>query len=206
VAEQKTLSQPSGATNKKLALIGVLAVVLIGILYAQYGTSFGGEGAEESSGALAIRRPTRPRSAKSVEQQSTAETQDGPSAEWLIKSVDQRPWKSPPLSDVVKYDPFALPAAFPQPMVVTDAGVVSPDGTVIAADATIDADKQAAALAKIESKLAELQQKGVRVIIQGRKQATAVIGDRTVQVGDDVDGFTVKAIQADGVVVERKLN
>jgi hypothetical protein len=32
-----------------------------------------------------------------------------------------------------------------------------------------------------------------------------MIGDRTLHVGDEIDGFTITAIEADGVRVERKI-
>jgi hypothetical protein len=205
VGNQQSLAQKSGVSNKQKVLIGVLAMLLVTILYAQYGRSLSGEAADEASGTLASRRPSRSLAANSAGQPA-GEKADGQSAEFLIKTVDRREWKSPALSDVTRYDPFALPAAFPQPVVFAGPGLTTPEGVLIEDDGTVDADQRAAALAKVELKLAELQQRGVRVIIQGRKQATAVIGDRTVHVGDDVDGFTVKAIQADGVVVERKLD
>ena len=44
MANEKSLSQQLGASPKKLALIGVLAVLLAAVLYAQFGASLlGGE-------------------------------------------------------------------------------------------------------------------------------------------------------------------
>jgi hypothetical protein len=149
-------------------------------------------------------RPAR-RASANAKGDSKATSAESKSPEFLLESVDRRQWKAPALDEVSRYDPFALPAAFPQPVVTTFSGVKSADGTVVTADASEDAESQAELIAESQAKLAELQQRGVRVIIQGKKQATAVIGDRTVHVGDDVDGFTVTAIHSDGVVVERKL-
>jgi hypothetical protein len=50
-----------------------------------------------------------------------------------------------------------------------------------------------------------LQERGVNVIVRGRDEYVAMIGNRTVHVGDDIDGFTVTAIEPDGVRVERKI-
>jgi hypothetical protein len=204
VAEQKTNNRQLGATPGKLALIGVLAVMLVAALYVQFAPS--GEDVPEigaTSPAPAKQRPSASRPAASEAEKGNAEAK---SQEWLIETVDRRQWKSPPLADVARYDPFALPAAFPQPVSSADIGPGSPEDGVISADATMSEDLRAQTIADVEEKLAELKQRGVRVIIQGRNRAAAVIGDRTVHVGDVVDGFTVKAIKAEGVVVERKLD
>jgi hypothetical protein len=203
VAEQKTLAQQAGASPKKLALIGVLAVILLGVLYYQFAPSGGDDPAETPRTARAERLPRSASATAKGTGKSAAD--DGKSPEFLLESVDRRQWKAPALETVARYDPFALPAAFPQPVAPSLPGVKGADGVIVAADATVDAESQAETIAESQAKLAELKQRGVRVIIQGKKQATAVIGDRTVHVGDDVDGFTVKAIQPDGVVVERKL-
>jgi hypothetical protein len=204
VAEQKTLAQQTGASPQKLALIGVLAVILLGVLYIQFRPSEGEAPSESPRTARTERAPRR--SSATATTGRDAAPDDGKSPEFLLETVDRRQWKAPALGEVVRYDPFALPAAFPQPVVATQLGSKGADGTVIAADASLDIESEAEAIAELQTKLTELQQRGVRVIIQGKKHATAVIGDRTVHVGDDVDGFTVKAIQPDGVVVERKLD
>jgi hypothetical protein len=204
VAEQKTLAQQTGASPQKLALIGVLAVILLGVLYVQFRPSDDEVPVEAPRTAQAGRAPRRS-SAATKASRETAPT-DGKAPEFLLESVDRRQWKAPALDEVVRYDPFALPAAFPQPVVAAQFGARGADGVVVAAETSDNIESEADAIAELQSKLAELQQRGVRVIIQGKKHATAVIGDRTVHVGDDVDGFTVKAIQPDGVVVERKLD
>jgi hypothetical protein len=80
-----------------------------------------------------------------------------------------------------------------------------PDGVIVAAEGEMTEEERTQNVQEIQAKLAELKERGVRVIINA-KDAVAVIGDRTVHVGDDLEGFTVKAIQSDGVVVERKLD
>ena len=53
--------------------------------------------------------------------------------------------------------------------------------------------------------LAALQARGVNVIVRGRNEYVAMIGDRTLHVGDEFEGFTITAIEPDGVRVERKI-
>lgn len=203
MANEKSLARQLGATPQKLAVIGVLAVVLVGVLYMQFGGSLGRATVDQDVSARAPRGPGQGASARHGEAEDMT-TESGAKQEWLLASVERRPWKAPALGDVVRYDPFALPAAFPQPAATGVVGIGMAEAGVESADANSEELRRAEAIAAVQAKLQELQQRGVRVIIQGRRQA-AVIGDRTVHVGDDVDGFTVKAIKSDGVVVERTL-
>ena len=52
--------------------------------------------------------------------------------------------------------------------------------------------------------LEELKQRGVHVIVSKNDQYVAMIGDRMIHVGDEINGFTVTAIDPEGVRVERK--
>ena len=122
----------------------------------------------------------------------------------VTAAFDETKWKSPELTMVVAYDPFALPSAFPQP-VRTAAGGQAVDGDD-GSDAETAAAKLAEAIESLQTELRALQERGVHVIIRGRDQYVAMIGDRTVHVGDEINGFTVTAIEPDGVRVERKLS
>jgi hypothetical protein len=51
-----------------------------------------------------------------------------------------------------------------------------------------------------------LKQQGVHAIIKREREYVAIIGDKEVHVGDEIDGFTVIAIDADGVRVATDLN
>ncbi|HEY3391943.1 MAG TPA: hypothetical protein VGK58_04510, partial [Lacipirellulaceae bacterium] len=107
------------------------------------------------------------------------------------------------LSVVVAYDPFALPPAFPN----SPASVASRSAKGAAVEATEagDADQLAEHLESLRMELEQLQQRGVQVIVRGRDQYVAMIGDRTIHVGDEISGFTVTAIEPDHVRVERKV-
>jgi hypothetical protein len=125
--------------------------------------------------------------------------------EWFVGTIDGDRWKPPQLADVVRYDPFALPAAFPQPVIATVEGTGAGGANAGITDRESAAELLSQEIARLESELKRLQQQGVRVIVGGDKQAAAVIGDRMIRVGDDIQGFTVIAIEPDGVRVERKL-
>ena len=108
------------------------------------------------------------------------------------------------MTAVTAYDPFALPRTFPQPAkAATDTKSAAAD-KLIAAAAADDAKKLAEAVEKLRMQLKELEERGVHVIIRERDQYAAMIGDRMLHVGDEINGFTVTAIDPSGVSVERK--
>jgi hypothetical protein len=203
VADAQRAKQRSGLTRGKAALIGVLTVVLLVVLYLQYGRS-----SEASSTEPVVRTGRRRPAAAPAKQPPTAATakktqnESGSSAA-VAAVVDETRWKSPSLVEVVDYDPFALPATFPKRSVIDPTGAGG-EGLVAAAAAD-DAKSLAEAIAQLQMQLDELKQRGVHVIVRERDQYVAMIGDRTVHVGDEINGFTVTEIDPTGVRVERKM-
>jgi hypothetical protein len=203
VAETQNKSQKGGLSRGKIALIAVLAVVLLVVLYLQYGGSDAAtsvatksNGNHGRSGAITTKRPSPAPTGKKGQVDSGSPTA-------VAAVVDEAAWKSPKLTDVVDYDPFALPATFPKPPVAELNGAKG-DGLVAAATAN-DAKKMAEAVAELQMQWEELKQRGVHVIVRERDQYTAMIGDRMVHVGDEINGFTITAIDpTNGVHVERK--
>jgi hypothetical protein len=117
-------------------------------------------------------------------------------------AFERTAWKSPDVSTVIGYDPFALPAAFPRPAAATELHG-GPGGTAATSD-TERASQLADTVANLRTKLEELRQRGVHVIVKQQDQYVAIVGDRTIHVGDEINGFTVTAIEPDGVQVEWK--
>jgi hypothetical protein len=212
------LAKRIGLTPGKGAIIGVLAVALVGVVYIQYGSS---DEAAPVVDALPAEAPAPPAQAaaqalpatppqttdvlETTAPEAVTQQQNAVTAGAVTAEFDESKWKSPELTMVVAYDPFALPSAFPQPVRTADGGQVVDGGEVSGADAEAAAAKLAEAIEDLQTKLRALQERGVHVIINGRDQYVAMIGDRTVHVGDEINGFTVTAIEADGVRVERKL-
>jgi hypothetical protein len=202
VAEAKTASKKS-LTRGKAILIGVLAVVLLVILYVQ----FGGAGKKPTS-TVAYRPP---RTAVAVQPASSASNQLTPAVAKLQSNaeasneaavapvIDAAHWKSAKLETIVAYDPFALPAAFPQPPKKVAAGTTAKDN-LIAAAAADEAKRLADAVEKRVKELQELKERGVHVIVGEGDQYVAWIGERKLHVGDEINGFTVTAIDPNGGV------
>jgi hypothetical protein len=199
VANKPTWVKQAGVTPGKLALIGVLAVVLSGVLYLQFGTA----SKKASTSALP---PLAAAESPAVPQESIAlaDTALVPVAGLRKKTGALSSWQSPELVSVVKYDPFALPASFPLPRQIDNETALAQS-----AAQTQDASAQQAALAaertQSESELQGLRQQGVDVIIKRESEYVAIVGDQEVHVGDQINGFTVIAIDADGVQVAKDL-
>jgi hypothetical protein len=215
VADADSPSKKGKLTRGKAILIGVLAVVLLVVLYVQ----FGGRN-EKPSGAAAGYRP--PSAAVAV-QPVTPETKPvtpavasiTPSAPVgkgkdiaVVPMINETHWKSPPLATVVAYDPFALPPAFPQPPKVARGGKSADGKDLIAVAKADDAKRAAEAVEQLHLQLEELKQQGVHVVVRQGDHYVAVVGDRVLHVGDEINGFTVTSIDPadpDGVVhIERK--
>jgi hypothetical protein len=201
VANSSTTVKRGGLSRGKVVLIAVLAVVLVGVLYLQFGGS--GGATPEPKGYVPRRTP-----AVNVANASPATTTDkitnaqNSSTPAIAAVVDAARWKSPDLANVVDYDPFALPATFPKPKAVETAGP-NAEGLVAAAAAD-DEKKKDEARAQLQSELQALKESGVQVIVREGDQYVAMIGDRTLRVGEDIGGFTVTGIDPGGVVVEKK--
>jgi hypothetical protein len=196
VAESKSALQQAGLTRGKAVLIAVLAVVLFGVVYLQYGRSGTGELYPPES-ASQPRLPARtPQAAAVVEEQGEARL------DVAMAEFDEARWHPPELAEVIAYDPFALPPEFPQP----PRAVLDPELAAGGDDSTaaFNAQQLTDAVEQMQQRLAELQQRGVHVIVNLRDEYVAMIGDRTIRVGDEINGFVVTAIEPDGVRVERK--
>jgi hypothetical protein len=192
-----------GLTPPKAILIGVLALVLVGVVYIQYGRSSDNEVFEPvATIATKVATASRPVSSTPTSAGTIKAETDG-STQAALLEIDQSQWKSPELSVVIAYDPFALPSGFPQPpRVATDPRLAS--GDLVASTAAEKAKKMADVLEELRTQLEDLKQRGVHVIVSQNDQYVAVIGDRTIHVGDEINGFTVTEIDLEGVRVEWK--
>ena len=93
-------------------------------------------------------------------------------------------WPEIDLDTVLEHDPF-----YSQRLVASDSKEV----------------EQADSAAKREQEMAELaflRQKGVAMILQNNAGVVAAVGDRTLKIGDVIDGYRVVEIGSDGVVLE----
>jgi hypothetical protein len=190
----------SGVTPAKLVLIGVLAVVLVVVLYLQFGRS-----GETATATL----PT-PTAANPVIEKPTpkaaAEAAPTPTGVPSKKTVVRGNWQTLDIASVIAHDPFALPASFPTPRLGEFESAMVQDDAAAARDEAADRAERESQLKQLQSQLSGLRQQGVHAIIKRDNQYVAIVGDQEIHVGDEINGFTVVAIDADGVRVAHDLS
>jgi len=204
VDEPQRWSKRVGLTRAKAAIVCLLAVAMVAVIYIQYGPTIASEMSTGLARTIRARRAPRPDSAPDSKSENSLPPESGAGG-WPSAAVDPSAWRSPGLAAVLAFDPFALPSGFPRPAQATGDSRSAHDPAVAAEDAELAADQLTDAIESLRMELEELQQRGVRVIIRGRDQYAAMIGDRTIHVGDEISGFTVTAIEPDHVLVERKV-
>jgi hypothetical protein len=188
-----------------LILIGVLAVVLCAVLYIQFGGSL--TWSETTTSALPSPVPLEPEPDAERAAAVPPATDEAIAAEVPRKTaVALDNWHMPDLAAVVQYDPFAMPESFPRLPQGALEGVVAQAGDGAAAEATADQAAFEMEREQTQTQFEGLRQQGVRVIIKREDEYVAIIGDQEVHVGDEIDGFTVIAIDADGVRVAKDLS
>jgi hypothetical protein len=90
------------------------------------------------------------------------------------------------LDVVVRYDPFAIP---------------SWARTAAQVSASLVPSGQTPSVAAREEALAKLQDLGAAVIVEVDGKPLALLGERRVRVGDRVEGYRIKRIDASGIVL-----
>jgi hypothetical protein len=119
--------------------------------------------------------------------------------------MDISKWQPPQLTTVIEYDPFAIPASFPRPQPTDVEAALARLGDHAGEQELADGASMEDRMKDSQAELETLRQLGVQVVLGQRDQYVALIGDRTVRVGDEINGFTVIAIDSDGVRVARDL-
>ena len=193
-----TWNAQAGLTPAKSALIGVLAAVLAAVLYIQLGRDFPGQSVAETARSRRYprRRPIANRRKVRLLQRMCRvrnrwSAKIGSRPTWRRSSttirsrcllhfrIPRRPsWRAP------------SPRARPRP-------IATPRPT----EQRLEAERQ-----QTQGEFNTLRTQGVQVIIKRGDEYVAIIGDEEVRVGDQVEGFTVLAIDADGVKVAKDLS
>lgn len=185
-------------TQGKLILIGVLAVVLVGVVYWNYFRDPPRAGSTAKQPAKAGEQHAK-RSAPAAARQTAPAAGAQPSRPAQGGGGRPRkPWPKFDLADVIARDPFTLPAAFPQPhsSLASAAEIGEPLPSPSPASQTEAATQERA------DTLAAMKQQGVQLVLQNGREYVAKIGDRQVRVGDKIGGLRVVDISLRGVVLE----
>jgi hypothetical protein len=199
VDSKSALKTKTGITPAKLILIGVLSFVLLTVLYIQFGSS------PVETAVAANESPHRHPAAAAAPPAAAKPTDDNKQTTTTVaaamKTEIASNWQTPAVAAAVWYDPFALPPLFPQRVQEAKDNKLAKDALKTDDGAAARAEN----LKKMTTEFGQLQRQGVRVVMQKQDKYVAMIGDKTIHVGDNIDGFTVVAIDADGVRVARDL-
>ncbi len=104
-------------------------------------------------------------------------------------------WPEVDVSECTVYDPFATPEHFlPKPQVHAQ-----PEETAEARQKEVEAAQKRAAQQRA---ISELMEAGVNAVLVGPDRTTALIGTQRLNVGDEIHGHRVVAIEAQGIVLE----
>jgi len=174
-----------GATPGKLALVGVLAVVLVTVIVGQLPDS--------TTTPEVARRPRTPMLNQS--NSTAAANQPRPfHSNSATKSKEQssKPptWPELSLETIVAFDPFATP------LWLSSAGAAAQAGP---ADSSLLTE--AAWRAQKASILKKLQDQGTTIVVITSTDKRATIGSQTVRIGDHIEGFVISDITRQGVVL-----
>ncbi len=170
---QKQLEK-MGATPGKLALIGVLVLVLGMVIVKQLpkGTP---SGASPSLATASLERSKTEKAGPT--KQATSETQ---ATETNAKSK-LAPWPELGLKETLTSNPFALPSW------------AVPKEKSVARTETHEESEE----------LAELLSQGTSIVVIGQGKKSATIGEQKLYVGDILEGYQVTDITTQGVVLNK---
>ena len=173
MTNKKRKKKKGGATRGQLALIGILAIVLVGVIVVQLPDS-----SEEPAASSSVnrRRPKRSSAvAASVENNQ------------VDKRAESREWPEYDADKLAQFDPLAAPRWY------QDA---------IEVQANQPATVQVKEVVE-ELELEELQKSGTSIVLIDGKQRIATVGEQRIQVGDKIDGYQVSEITDQGVVLTK---
>ena len=178
-------THPATRTLKvgRLALVTGLAVILVIVLIYQFGPQ-----------QQLVLKPRQP-----VQLQTNTDAESGALRhDVALVQGTEKVWPLLPLDTVLKHDPFALPSSFlPQTTLAEKIPALEQEQIVKAGK-----QKSRLQLEQRAELLKNLQQQGVEVVLINNRTRVAMVGSRTVQVGDVLDGFIITEIHNNGIVVE----
>jgi len=171
----------SAVTPRQLVVIGVLAVILVVVLIAQFGGASDkpkdgdARGADRKVASPAARPASPAPATPSAARPGEAAPAKPPAPPWPKLNADA----------AAQHDPFAVPEALRRQL--TEAR--KPNNPAPAKNVGAEA-------------LAALRSKGAAVVLRSERGAAAIVGNRVVRVGDVVEGYRVVSIDPQGILLE----
>ena len=175
-----TMRERIGASRGKLALVGLLAVVLVVVIVAQLPSS--------NSDDL----PTAPVSMM-PEPEAAAESASAPSSSEKTSVEPSRKWPELSMDTIVAFDPLAAPSWYLAATHVEQSNENEQDDPTLAS-----AEDRASSAA-----LKALQQAGTTIVLMANGEKIATIGEQQFRIGDRIEGYLVSDITDQGVILTK---
>ena len=171
---QPTTMQKLGATPAKLALVGVLAVVLLIVVVPLVKGKKSAPDHPQVSAQKKTKK-TRPHRHKLNTNQDSGKTDK--------ETLPEVSWPEISMEEIVKNDPMKVPNWFVQ---------VSREKK---------REKQLVDTSKNLRVLEQLEELGASIVVIAEDERIATIGEQQVKIGDRIEGFEVSDITTEGVVL-----
>lgn len=185
---EKTLFQRCGLTPVKSGMIVVLSIVLMAVVWGQCGGTDQKERRVEAT-PDAAKTPARRNSARQASRSKTVAAV----APLPPRAVPVRAWSRISVDEAIQFNPFRLPDS----LAGASPEVTEAERNELARDSQeqIDLEAQRRALRKT------LLNEGVSMVVIGPHGKSAYLGNQLIREGDVVQGFIVKEIGPNGVVL-----
>lgn len=183
--------EKTGATPAKLAFVGVLAMVLVGVVINLLPESSASSQLVASRDSSAKQfKPIRQHPRKTGESTPTSTNDATISTNKAPTDHPIRAWKKLSMDRILSYDPLAVPAW------LVDARNAAPP---------LDEASRLAAEAEKERREEEflrlLREQGAKVIVFSGNEKRAAIGNQLVRIGETIGGFRITDITRKGIVL-----
>ena len=176
-----TMRERIGASRGKLALVGLLAVVLVVVIVAQLPSS--------NSDDL----PTAPVSMM-PEPEAAAESASAPSSsEKTSLDKPSRKWPELSMNAIIAFDPLAAPSWYLAATQVEQSNENEQD------DPTLASAEERANSVVLEA----LQQAGTTIVLTANGERIATIGEQQFRIGDRIAGYLVSDITDQAVILTK---
>ncbi len=178
-------AHPATSTLKvgQLALVTGLSVILVIVLIYQFGPQ-----------QQLVLKPRRPDSLQTIPGAESDALRHGTA----VGQETAKGWPLLSLDTVLKHDPFDLPPFFLPTATISERNPAREQEQIVKAGE----QKKLLQLEQRAKLLQNLQQQGVEMVLINNKTRVAMVGSRTVQVGDVLNGFVITEIHNNGIVVE----
>lgn len=180
----------AGVSPGKLALVGVLAIVLIAVIVVQLPADLTASPQDitDSSAERSQLSPQSPSNVREIRADiinvATASTNQEPTEQPI------RTWPKLSMDRILTYDPMAIPEWF---AAVRDVAPPVDDASRLSAEA----ERQQ----RNEQVLSQLRDQGAKAVVFSGNDKRATIGNQSVRVGETIEGFKIIDITHKGVVL-----